>query len=115
MFNPDDTIAAISTPPGRGGIGVIRISGDSALAIARRLLPRTPLEARRATLGELLDPATGLAVAGGGQFQRADSPASARRRRVGDARGDGRYAARHGPGAGIDAGPVTSDRDIDSP
>lgn len=42
-----DTIAAIATPPGRGGIGVVRVSGDRAADIARRLLGRLP-EARRA-------------------------------------------------------------------
>ncbi len=34
----DDTIVAISTPPGAGGIGVIRISGTQAFAIARQLV-----------------------------------------------------------------------------
>ncbi|GAB4215363.1 MAG: tRNA uridine-5-carboxymethylaminomethyl(34) synthesis GTPase MnmE [Roseiflexaceae bacterium] len=33
----DDTIAAIATPPGAGGIGVIRLSGPEALPIARRM------------------------------------------------------------------------------
>jgi tRNA modification GTPase len=33
----NDTIAAIATPPGNAGIGIIRISGPAALAIARRL------------------------------------------------------------------------------
>ena len=37
-----DTIAAIATPPGRGGIGVIRVSGPAAPAIATRLLGRLP-------------------------------------------------------------------------
>jgi len=32
-----DTIAAIATPPGRGGVGIIRISGPLALMIARQL------------------------------------------------------------------------------
>ncbi|TSI13200.1 hypothetical protein E2K74_14315, partial [Acinetobacter sp. RF15B] len=27
MLNPTTTIAAIATPPGRGGVGVIRLSG----------------------------------------------------------------------------------------
>ena len=35
MFAPDDTIVAIATPPGRGGIGIVRISG----ADARRVFP----------------------------------------------------------------------------
>ena len=56
----DDTIVAISTPAGRGGIGVVRLSGDQARAIAEPLLRlRHPLEAARAHFGELIDPATG--------------------------------------------------------
>ena len=34
-----DTIVAISTPPGRGGIGIVRLSGPAALEIAGRLVP----------------------------------------------------------------------------
>jgi tRNA modification GTPase len=34
---PHDTIAAIATPPGAGGIGIVRLSGSSALAIAEAL------------------------------------------------------------------------------
>lgn len=37
-MNADDTIAAIATPSGRGGIGVVRLSGADALRIARQLL-----------------------------------------------------------------------------
>jgi tRNA modification GTPase len=33
-----DTIAAISTPPGRGGLGVVRLSGDAARSIAETFL-----------------------------------------------------------------------------
>jgi tRNA modification GTPase len=33
-----DTIAAVSTPPGRGGIGIVRISGPAARAIAGQIL-----------------------------------------------------------------------------
>ncbi|MBA3981482.1 MAG: tRNA uridine-5-carboxymethylaminomethyl(34) synthesis GTPase MnmE, partial [Alcanivorax sp.] len=35
---PQDTIVAIATAPGRGGIGVLRLSGPRALDIARQLL-----------------------------------------------------------------------------
>jgi tRNA modification GTPase len=35
---PNDTIVALSTPPGRSGIGVIRISGDDSLNILRSLI-----------------------------------------------------------------------------
>lgn len=44
-----DTIAAIATPPGRGGIGVVRISGPRVPDIARALLGALP-EPRQATL-----------------------------------------------------------------
>jgi tRNA modification GTPase len=37
-----DTIAAVATPPGAGGVGVIRVSGASSAAIARQLLRRDP-------------------------------------------------------------------------
>ena len=33
-----ETIAAIATPPGEGGIGIIRISGDEALMVGRKVL-----------------------------------------------------------------------------
>ena len=32
-----DTIAAVATPPGRGGIGIVRLSGPTALAVARQV------------------------------------------------------------------------------
>ena len=52
-----DTIAAIATPPGRGGIGILRLSGPHALAIATPLLRlRTPLEPNRARFCEVIDP-----------------------------------------------------------
>jgi tRNA modification GTPase len=44
-----DTIAAVATPPGRGGIGVVRISGPAVSAIARALLGAAP-KPRHATL-----------------------------------------------------------------
>jgi len=37
MLNKSDTIAAISTPLGEGGIGIVRLSGNKALAIADKL------------------------------------------------------------------------------
>ena len=36
------TIAAVATPPGRGGVGIVRVSGDRALAIVRSLVPDWP-------------------------------------------------------------------------
>jgi tRNA modification GTPase len=51
-----DTIAAISTPPGRGGIGIVRLSGPEAPAIAQHLVSlRQPLEHARARLADVLD------------------------------------------------------------
>jgi tRNA modification GTPase len=60
MFATADTIVAIATPPGRGGIGVVRISGPSAQAIARELISATaPLEPRRATFTRVRSKAAG--------------------------------------------------------
>jgi tRNA modification GTPase len=57
VFAIDDTIVAIATPPGRGGIGVVRISGSRALHIAGGLLDsRDPLVARTATFARAVDP-----------------------------------------------------------
>ena len=55
-----DTIAAVATPPGRGGIGVVRISGPQAPQIAARLIGSVP-PARLATLARFRD-ASGAAV-----------------------------------------------------
>jgi tRNA modification GTPase len=55
--NLDDTIVAIATPPGRGGIGVVRIAGPDARKIAEPMLRlRHPLEPGRSVFGELLEP-----------------------------------------------------------
>jgi tRNA modification GTPase len=51
-----DTIAAISTPPGRGGIGIVRLSGPQAASITALLVRlRQPLEHVRARLADVLD------------------------------------------------------------
>lgn len=50
MFATDDSIVAIATPPGRGGIGVVRISGPASLTIAAAILDhRDALAPRYAT------------------------------------------------------------------
>jgi tRNA modification GTPase len=56
----EDTIIAISTPPGHGGLGVIRISGKRALAVARKIFRTDGATARkpavrRAEFGRLFD------------------------------------------------------------
>src|SRR4051794_18077407 len=49
-FSTRDTIIAIATPPGRGGIGVVRVSGPDARAVAERVVThRGALQARHAT------------------------------------------------------------------
>ena len=45
-FSSRDTIAAIATAPGRGGVAIIRISGSDAFAIAERLSGRVPRAGR---------------------------------------------------------------------
>lgn len=56
-MNLDDTIVAIATPPGRGGIGVVRLSGPQARAIAEPMLRlKNELEPNRAVFGELIEP-----------------------------------------------------------
>ncbi len=57
----DDTIVAIATPPGRGGIGVVRLAGAEARDIARpmlRLAHGHDFEAGCAHFGELIEPST---------------------------------------------------------
>jgi len=54
MFSTADTIVAIATPPGRGGIGVVRLSGPDAGAIAGVLRGTDlPLVARHATFSRI--------------------------------------------------------------
>lgn len=63
MNYPDDTIAAISTPVGQGGIGIVRLSGPEAVAIAGRIFrpadtakpPSFP--SHKMLYGHIVDPA----------------------------------------------------------
>ncbi len=61
MFS-DDTIAAISTAPGRGGIGVVRLSGPASLETATSIFHAKSQaqldQPSRAHLGRVIDPAT---------------------------------------------------------
>jgi len=57
----EDTIIAIATPPGFGGLGVVRISGRKALAVAGRIFEAKPgkkkrFPVRRAVFGSVRDP-----------------------------------------------------------
>ena len=64
MFSTSDTIVAIATPAGRGGLGVIRISGPDAGRVAGELVGRNkPFKARHATFAKL-DVASGISRTG---------------------------------------------------
>lgn len=60
-----DTIAAIATPPGEGGIGIVRLSGPQALEVAARVFsPHSGVDPREFAshtlhLGHVVDPTTG--------------------------------------------------------
>ena len=60
MFELNDTIVALATPPGRGGIGVIRLSGPRSLHILRKLVACDDFDPEPSllTLRSLIDPAT---------------------------------------------------------
>ena len=67
----DDTIAAIATPSGEGGIGVIRLSGPDAARIASRIFRRgsrdhvvdvSGLKSHRLYYGRILDPERDRAI-----------------------------------------------------
>lgn len=68
MTVPSATIAAVSTPPGEGGIGIIRLSGSQAIPLALLLFRRangTPLaipQPFRQYYGNIIDPATDTAI-----------------------------------------------------
>ncbi len=59
MVATNDTIAAIATPPGRGGVGIVRLSGVDAPTIAKQLLGKGSrshdLGIREARLSSFLD------------------------------------------------------------
>ncbi len=61
MHNPCDTIAAIATPPGKGGVALIRVSGLDAIRIADRVFkaknkkPLSEIQPRFAVYGDIRD------------------------------------------------------------
>ena len=58
-----ETIVAVSTPPGRGGIGIVRLSGPEAKPIAEQLVRlRQPLDHARARLADVLEDTSGNAA-----------------------------------------------------
>lgn len=66
MFTIDDTIAAIATPLGESGIGIVRLSGPDAQPILKRLFAPTGSETAFAThrlyYGHIMDPTQGGTV-----------------------------------------------------
>ncbi len=63
----EDTIIAISTPPGFGGLGIVRITGKRALAVAGRIFDpkvrsKRPFPVRRPVFGTIRDPERGAAL-----------------------------------------------------
>ena len=65
MLSTSDTIVAIATPAGRGGLGVVRLSGPEAARIAGELVGRTtPFIPRHATFGRYASPASRRALSG---------------------------------------------------
>lgn len=67
-YSLDDTIAAISTPLGEGGIGIVRLSGPESTGIVQRLFRPAgrraggDLPPRQLILGHIVDPASGQQV-----------------------------------------------------
>ncbi|MDH4101704.1 MAG: tRNA uridine-5-carboxymethylaminomethyl(34) synthesis GTPase MnmE, partial [Nitrospirota bacterium] len=67
-MNLDDTIAALATPPGEGGIGIIRISGPDAFPVALRLFrspsgkSRSDIPSHQVLYGFIVDPDTSETV-----------------------------------------------------
>jgi tRNA modification GTPase len=63
QYEPGETIAAIATPPGVGGVGIVRVSGPDAFATGRRLFRPASGRAEEPvshllTYGAVVDPAT---------------------------------------------------------
>lgn len=61
----EDTIVAPATPPGKGAVAIVRLSGPQAIQIAEALwhpLAKRAARARRLSLGEIRDPRTGAIV-----------------------------------------------------
>ena len=68
MTEMNDTITALATPPGEGGISIIRISGENALSIGKTLFhSKSQIEnqvppVQKVLLGEIRDPVSGQII-----------------------------------------------------
>ena len=61
-MHADDTVAALSTPPGRSAVAVVRMSGPASREIAQRVLQAPPDVSRTVRLTALLDPRDGSLI-----------------------------------------------------
>ena len=81
--NLDDTIVAVATPPGRGGVGVVRLSGPDAVRIAAPMLRlKHDLEPGRALFGELVEASAEAARLGPAGQSGANVPTSPAPQRI---------------------------------
>ncbi len=55
IINEFDTIAAIATPIGTGGVGIIRISGDKSFEILDKIYSKHNISAGKISFGQILD------------------------------------------------------------
>jgi len=66
MLTTSDTIVAIATPPGEGGVGIVRLSGPDALAVGRAIVRpadgATAWPSHQLVYGHVVDPANGRRV-----------------------------------------------------
>ena len=66
MLTNEDTIAAIATPAGSGGVGIIRISGNKAPKILSALFKpyqaKTPWQSHHLYFGQVIEPKSGLVL-----------------------------------------------------
>ncbi len=87
MTDCTDTIAAVATPPGRGGVGIVRLSGPGVPAIAERLLGSLPqpryagLHRFRNADGDVIDAGLALVFSGAPFLYRRARAGTARPRR----------------------------------
>ncbi len=78
MQNDVDSIVAIATPPGRGGVGIVRISGPQALSLAetitgKKLLPRQASYCRfTSAVGDVMDMGVAIYFPGPASFTGED-------------------------------------------
>ena len=73
-----DTIVAQATPPGRGGVGIVRVSGKACKSVAEQLLGHCPSPRKaeylpfRNSAGELLDEGIAIYFPGPNSFTGED-------------------------------------------